>query len=101
MLLNPAFMYAVTWTFVLLVYSLRLSDLLDPLRSSTVVLVVGTSCSFILGWMLESLPNYGRLATAKINLDKLGETINSGRVGKRLRTIWILFAFGISFEIVF
>ena len=101
MLLNPAFMYAVTWTFVLLVYSLRLSDLLDPLRPSTVVLVVGTSFSFILGWMLESLPNYGRLATAKINLDVLGETINSGRVGKRLKVVWLIFALGISFEIAY
>lgn len=101
MLLNPAFMYAVTWTFVLLVYSLRLSDLLDPLRASTVVLVAGTSVSFILGWMLESLPHYGRLATAKLNLDLLGETINSARVGKRLKVIWLLFASGISFEIVY
>jgi oligosaccharide repeat unit polymerase len=100
-LLNPAFMYAVTWTFVLLIYSLRLSYLLDPLRPSTVVLVVGTSLSFILGWLLESLPNYGRLATAKINLDALGEIINSARVAKRLRAIWILFALGISFEIVY
>ncbi len=100
-LLNPAFMYAATWTFVLLIYSLRLSDLLDPLRPSTVVLVVGTSLSFILGWMLESLPNYGRLATAKINLSALGDVINSVRVGKRLRMIWIAFVFGISFEIVF
>jgi oligosaccharide repeat unit polymerase len=100
MLLNPAFLYAVTWTFVLLIYSLRLSDLLDPLRPSTVVLVVGTSFSFILGWMLESLPNYGRLATANINLDALREVINSAKVAKRLRTIWILFALGISFEIV-
>lgn len=100
-LLNPAFMYAATWTFVLLIYSLRLSDLLAPLRPSTVVLVIGTSLSFILGWLLESLPNYGRLATGKINLDALGEVISSVQVGKRLRVIWILFALGISFEIVY
>jgi oligosaccharide repeat unit polymerase len=100
-LLNPAFMYAATWTFVLLIYSLRLSDLLDPLRPSTVVLVIGTSLSFILGWLIESLPNYGRLAMAKINLDALAEVISSVQAGKRLRVIWILFALGISFEIIY
>jgi oligosaccharide repeat unit polymerase len=101
LLLNPAFMYAATWTFVLLIYSLRLSYLLDPLRPPTVVLVIGTSLSFILGWAVESLPNYGRLANAKINLDALGETISSRRVGKRLSAVWIMFVLGILFEIAF
>jgi oligosaccharide repeat unit polymerase len=94
-------MYAATWTFVLLIYSLRLSYLLDPLRPPTVVLVIGTSLSFILGWAVESLPNYGRLANAKINLDALGETISSRRVGKRLSAVWIMFVLGILFEIAF
>src|ERR1700722_6545274 len=53
-LLNPAFAYAATWMFVLFIYSLRLSSLLDPLQAATVVLVVGTSLAFIAGWMLES-----------------------------------------------
>jgi oligosaccharide repeat unit polymerase len=99
MLLNPAFMYAATWTFVLFIYSLRLSYLLDPLRLSTVVLVIGTSFGFILGWMIESLPAYGRLATSKVDLDALGAIINSPRVGRRLRTIWIIFGLGISVEV--
>jgi oligosaccharide repeat unit polymerase len=101
LLLNPAFLYAATWTFVLLLYSLRLSELLDPLRAPTVILVVGTSLTFIIGWALESLPNYGRLATAKLNLDTLGKAINSERVGKRLRLVWIAFVAGIAFETVF
>jgi oligosaccharide repeat unit polymerase len=101
MLLNPAFMYAATWMLVLFSYSLRLSHLLDPLRPATVVLVAGTSLAFILGWMIESLPNYGRLASAKINLDVLGAAINSGRVGKRLKAIWIVFGLSISLEIAY
>jgi oligosaccharide repeat unit polymerase len=101
MLLNPAFMYAVTWTLVLFAYSLHLSDLLDPLRPATVVLVAGTSVAFVLGWMLESLPNYGRLATAKLNLEVLGKTINSDKVAKRLKVIWLLFASGIFFETIY
>ncbi len=101
MLLNPAFMYATAWTFVLFMYSLRLSYLLDPLRPATVVLVVGTSLSFILGWMLESLPNFGRLANSKINFNALADSINSRRVGRRLVTIWIIFGLGVFFEIAY
>jgi oligosaccharide repeat unit polymerase len=100
-LLNPALLYAATWMFVLLIYSLRLSDLLDPLQFPTVVLVVGTSLSFVLGWLLESVPNYGRLATATLNLKLLAKTINSIEVGKRLKLMWTVFALGISFEIAF
>jgi oligosaccharide repeat unit polymerase len=100
-LLNPAFMYAATWVFVLFIYSFRLSYLLDPIEPATAVLVLGTSASFIAGWMLESLPYRGRLAAAKINLDALGPVINSPRVGRRLKAIWIIFSLGISFEIAF
>jgi oligosaccharide repeat unit polymerase len=100
-LLNPAFMYAATWLFVLFIYSFRLSYLLDPIEAATAVLVLGTSAGFIAGWMLESLPYHGRLAAAKINLDALGPVINSPRVGRRLKAIWIIFSLGISFEIAF
>ena len=100
-LLNPAFMYAATWMFVLFIYSFRLSYLLDPIEPATVVLVLGTSVSFIAGWMLESLPYRGRLAASDISLDALGPVINSPRVGRRLKAIWIIFSLGISFEIAF
>jgi oligosaccharide repeat unit polymerase len=100
-LLNPAFMYAATWSVVLLIYSFRLSYLLDPLQPGTVVLVVGTSLSFILGWMLESLPDHGRLATTKINIGLLGGIIESARVRSRTRTIWLIFGLCISFEIAY
>jgi|ERR1039457_2880488 oligosaccharide repeat unit polymerase len=100
-LLNPAFMYAATWSFVLLLYSLRLSELLEPLRLSTVVLVLGTSLSFILGWVLECLPNAGWLATLKLDTTALGAALSSPRVARRLKTIWVIFALGISFEVVY
>ena len=58
-LLNPAFMYAATWVFVLFIYSFRLSYLLDPIEPATAVLVLGTCAGFIAGWMLESLPYRG------------------------------------------
>jgi len=99
MFLNPALLYATTWSFVLLLYSLGLSDLLARLRPLTIVLVAGTSLSFVLGWALESLQSHGRLAKSRIDLKALGAVISSGRVGRRLTIVWIIFAMGISFEI--
>jgi oligosaccharide repeat unit polymerase len=100
-LLNPAFMYAATWMFVLVLYSLGLSGLLEPLKTATVVLVVGTSLAFIFGWVIESLSNQGRLAVPRIDLEVLKSAINSRRVAGRLRTIWTIFCIGISFEIIY
>lgn len=101
LLLNPAFMYATTWTFVLVLYSLGLSELLEPLQTSTVVLVVGSSLAFILGWVLESLPQNAPLATSKFNLEVLRAIIGSAHVGRRLKTVWIIFGLGISVEIAY
>ena len=100
-LLNPAFMYATTWTFVLVLYSLGLSELLEPLQTSTIVLVVGSSLAFILGWVLESLPQNVPLATSRFNLVALGAIIGSARVGRRLKIVWIIFGLGISAEIAY
>jgi oligosaccharide repeat unit polymerase len=100
MLLNPALLYAATWSSVLLLYSFGLSNLLAPLRPLTIVLVVGTSVAFVVGWGLESLQCHGRLAKFKLNIEVLGAIINSNRVGRRLSIVWILFGLGISFEIV-
>lgn len=99
MLLNPAFMYAAIWSFVLFLYALRLSLLLEPLRPATIVLVIGTSVSFIFGWAIESLPSYGRLVFANFDMAVLGRKINSSSVEKRLRFIWILFFVGSTVEV--
>jgi oligosaccharide repeat unit polymerase len=101
LLLNPAFMYAATWLFVLVLYSLGLSEWLEPLRTPTVVLVVGSSLAFILGWALESLSKHGWLAFSKLNLAVLGAIISSAHVGRRLKTVWIIFGLGISLEIAY
>ena len=101
MLLNPAFLYAAIWTLVLVLYSLGLSDVLEPLQTSTVVLVVGSSLAFIAGWALESLQCHRRLAFPQFNLAVLGAIIGSARAGRRLNIGWIIFGLGISLEIVY
>lgn len=100
MLLNPAFIYAATWSFVLLLYLLGLSYLLEPLRSATVVLVIGTSLAFIIGWLLESLPSDGRLATLQTNAGLLESVAGDAKVQRRIRMLWWLFGLGFGFEIV-
>ena len=101
MLLNPAILYAVTWGGVLLLYSLRLSGLLEPLKSSTVLLVVGTAAAFLFGWLLESVTKRGRLATWKLDVDRLGQAVSSEGVARSIKAIWIVFALGIGFEIAY
>jgi len=101
MLLNPAFMYAAIWLLVLGAYLLDLSDLLQPLETSTIILVIGSSLAFILGWVLESLLMHGVLANSKFNLGLLGRLISSARIGQRLKQLWFIFGLGIFFEIVY
>jgi oligosaccharide repeat unit polymerase len=101
LLLNPAFMYAATWTFVLVLYSLGLSDLLEPLQTLTVVLVVGSSLAFISGWALESLLCNWRLAFPQFDLVALRAIICSAGVGRRLKMVWFFLGLGITLEIVY
>ena len=99
MLVNPAILYALTWIFVLGLYSFGLSDVLEPLAGNTIVLVIGTSMTFIFGWILESLPYRGRRASSKIDMAPLAATICSRRVGARVRSLWIFFFVMLVFEI--
>lgn len=101
LLLNPAFLYAATWTFVLVLYSLGLSDLLEPLHTSTVVLVVGSSLAFISGWVLESSLRHWQLAFPQFNLAVLGAIIGSTGVARRLKIAWFFLGLGIASEIAY
>ena len=93
-LLNPAFVYVAVWSLVLGLYELGLSGLLAPLRVPTIVLVAGTSAAFLVGWTVESLPSYGRLAATKVDVKWLSDSIMTRRVARRLVILWILFALG-------
>jgi oligosaccharide repeat unit polymerase len=100
-LLNPAILYAVTWSAVLLLYAMHLSELLEPLKSDTVLLVAGTSIAFLFGWMLESITKRGKLAWWRLDVSLLAQTVTSDRVARSIRTIWIVFGLGIGFEVVY
>jgi oligosaccharide repeat unit polymerase len=100
-MLNPALMYAATWMAVLAIYSLELSELLDPLQIATIVLVAGTSLGFVFGWVAESLLCKGRLAFLRLDLEALSSVLGSARVGRRLKIAWIIFGLGILLEIVY
>lgn len=100
-LLNPAFMYALTWIFVLVLYSLGLSDLLEPLQARTVLLVIGSSLAFIVGWALESSLCHWHLAFPQLNLAGLSAIICSTRAGQRLKIAWFFLGLGIALEITY
>ncbi|RYG90242.1 MAG: oligosaccharide repeat unit polymerase [Alphaproteobacteria bacterium] len=98
-LLNPAFLYAATWMFVLILYSLHFSDLLDPLETSTTILVVGSSASFILGWALESLGRRDGPAVLRPDVPHLATVLSSPATGRRATLAGTFFSLGILLEI--
>lgn len=99
LLLNPAFLYAATWSFVTLLYAAHLSDMLEPLQGATIVLIVGSSLSFILGWVAESISRGGRLASTRRDYSRIISRIHARPVGRRLRWLAIAFVAGLSLEI--
>jgi oligosaccharide repeat unit polymerase len=100
-ILNPALIYASTWLSVLIIYWLGLSHLLESLETLTIILVVGTSFAFILGWILESSSKQWRLSRMKLNISAMSEIIGSARVGRRLKTIWISLGIGVFLEVAY
>lgn len=100
MLVNPAILYSLIWILVLGLYNLGLSDVLEPLATNTIVLIVGTSIAFILGFILESAPFRWRLASSKINMAPLVKTICSRRIGSRVQNLWVIFFISLLFEII-
>lgn len=99
--INPALMYSMIWILVLFLYYIRLSELLTPLQTSTVILVMGTSIALVIGWLLESFRANFRLALPRFNLSSICESINSTIVNRRLKLAWVLFALGTIVEIVY
>lgn len=100
-ILNPAILYSTIWLLVLFLYSFGLSGILHPLQTSTIILVVGTSISFITGWLIESIFYRCKLALPMFNLEMLSALIGSDRVGNRLKIAWLIFFIGILFEIFY
>lgn len=100
MLVNPFVLYFLIWLFVLGLYTLHLSPVLEPLAGNTVVLIVGTSVALFLGWVIESIPFRWRLACSKLDLAPFAAKICSRRVGVRVRYLWTFFFASVLFEIV-
>lgn len=100
-LLNPALLFALTWIVVLALYSLKLSQLIEPIRGLTILLIVGSSATFIMGWLLESMVNYRPLSTARIDVGHLAEVLGSPRTRRRARIALWIFLVGLSFELAY
>ena len=94
-------MYTGIWVLVYILYSYRLSFLLEPLETSTIILVVGSSLSFVIGWVLESFDKKWRLSRMNLNIPAIRELVGSKRVKNRLAVAWLILGFGILLEIVF
>lgn len=101
-MLNPALLFALTWFFVIALYSLNLSELLEPLKWQTIFVVVGASVTFIFGWLLESIIiRIRHLSTARIDLGSLAEVLGSTSSGRRAQIILWIFLVGMAFQLVY
>lgn len=101
MILNPAFLYALIWSIVLILYSLQLSELLQPLKQGTVLLVVGSSLTFIFGWMFESVFRNGSLSTPKIDLRILTSQLSHVCIRGRLLLAGCIFTLILAGEMIY
>jgi oligosaccharide repeat unit polymerase len=100
-ILNPAILYALTWSFVLILYSLQLSELLQPLKTGTVLLVVGSSTAFVFGWIFESVFGNWTLATPKLDLRNLTSQLSHVRIRGRLLLAGCIFILILAIEIAY
>lgn len=98
MFLNPALLFALMWLAVLALYSLNLSQVLEPIRGTTIFLIVGSSATFILGWLLESIVHCRPLSAARIDNGHLAEVLGSARTRRRASIVLWIFMVGLSFE---
>jgi oligosaccharide repeat unit polymerase len=99
--LNPALLFSLIWTVVLALYSLKLSQLLEPIRGLTILLIVGCSATFIIGWLLESMICYRPLRTPRIDIGHIAEVLGSTRTRRRARIVLLIFLVGLAFEIAY
>ena len=98
---NPAFLFSAIWLFVFALFSLRLSELLDPLRAETAVLICGSGVAFVLGWLAESFPNRRISLGPSVSSAHLKTQICTRAVGRRLRLGWAIFLLGVGGEIAY
>lgn len=99
--LNPAFMFSYIWLLVLSLYSLQLSNLLDPLKLETLVLILGASLSFIFGFLIISIQKNKIYAKPYFDLNALKRGLDLKCTAYRAKLLLIFFLFGLVFEIFY
>lgn len=100
-LTNPALLFCAIWSFVLALFSLHLSDLLDPLSPRTVWLVAGGSAAMLCGWLVESLGQRRIVFSSRPRANLVYHDLCHSRVSRRLRTLWTVFTVGILLEVTY
>jgi len=94
MLLNPSILYAIVWFSLIILYQLRLSNLLLPLDKTTFSFLIGTIVCFLLGWAAYSLIKMKLLLRPTINLDTYRRWLFSKRLSSKLRYLTLIFSLG-------
>ena len=100
MLINPAYLFAALWIFVLFLCGLKFSPLISELSIGTYILVLGGSASFFLGSILESFRSSWRLPNSRYNPSKISSILQSYVLRVRTSKLWFFFLASLLVEIV-
>lgn len=95
MLANPVFVYISIWTVVILLYSLGLSEFLQPLNLLTVYFLLFSSFCFLFGWSIVAVPSSGfKMKKLYINLHIYKSALQKRTVHTKatlLLFLWLIF----------
>ena len=102
MLSNPYIVYFFIWSFIFLLYNLRLSELLTPMKIETAYLILGTGFFLSLGWMTASLFYKQKIVLfLKIDRDRYVSLLSSKGMKNRLRNGLMMWSFLTILEVIY
>lgn len=82
LILNPAILYSLLWGSIILLYTLRLSDILLPFNLMTVYFLIGSIAAFLVGAGMHSV---ARKETIKKELDiKIYKEVLTGKKTEKI-----------------
>jgi oligosaccharide repeat unit polymerase len=99
MISNPCYLFGIVWGSVLVLYNLKLSNILLPLNSSTYYLIIFSGILLALGYAASRLLLSRNYKDINHNLYK--EIILSNKTSKKFRQITYIFAILSIIEIIY
>jgi oligosaccharide repeat unit polymerase len=102
MFVNPIFIYFIVWAIVFLLHSLGLSNMLLPIKSETIYLVVSTGIGLWLGWSMARLYiDRGIIKKRYIDQSRYREIFTNNMVKAKFRLVLIFWFLSTLLELIY